>query len=382
MPSYDYTRLERVLWDVPAAEALPAEIARSGRSRAFIIASRTLSRETPFVEGLRRALGECCVGLFDEIPAHVPRETVLRAAEALRVTRADVIVTVGGGSVVDGAKMAQVACSYGLRAVEEMEGLGARLHAHVGEPLAPRQIAIPTTLSGAEFGWGAGSTDTRGQPIKHVVRHPDLMPLSVILDPAMTLRTPQRLWLSTGMRAVDHAVETLCSVQANPFTDATARQALALLARGLRASHADPADLSARRDCQLGAWMSMSAVPGGIALGASHAIGHVLGGAFNVPHGFTSCVMLPAVLRHHAAASEAGQRAVVEAMAGDRGTAAETIGALVRALGLPTSLAEVGVRETQFPVVARQTLMERWAGTNPLPLRTEDDVIEVLRLAA
>src|SRR3546814_20027143 len=124
-----------------------------------------------------------------------------------------------------------------------------------------------------------------------------LMPRSVILDPAPTVHTPEWLWLSTGIRALDHCVEGICSVQADAFCDGAYLHGLRLLGRGLPRVKADPADLRARLDCQLGAWLSMTGVGSGVPKGASHAIGHVLGGTCNVPPGYTSCVMLPAVLR-------------------------------------------------------------------------------------
>ena len=127
-----------------------------------------------------------------------------------------------------------------------------------------------------------------------------MMPRSVILDPAATVHTPEWLFLSTGIRAVDHAVEDICSINPQPLSDGTSLHALRLLSRGLRAVKADPGNLEARLDCQLGSWMSIMGSQNGVTKGASHGIGHVLGGTAGVPHGYTSCVMLPPVLRFNA----------------------------------------------------------------------------------
>ena len=311
--------------------------------------------------------------MFCGIGAHVPSDVVFAAADAARAAGADLLVAVGGGSVIDGTKLVQL-----LLAVPG--GDLQRCAAEAPPRLPVRQVAVPTTLSAAEFGSGAGTTDpARRQKI--VLRHPDLVPLAVVLDPALSRHTPQWLWLSTGIRAVDHAVETLCSIAANPYTDATAKQALALLDAGLRRSLADPADLAARSDCQTAAWLSMAAVPGGIPLGASHAIGHVLGGAFGVPHGHTSCVMLPAVLRHNSAFTAAGHEAVGAALGRPGVPAADAVGDLVAALGLPRRLGDIGICEADFATIASQTLHERWAATNPVPLTSEADVVAVLRQA-
>jgi len=148
---------------------------------------------------------------------------------------------------------------------------------------------VPTTLSAAEFTPFAGVSDA-SRHVKEGYAHPLLAPRAVILDPAATLETPPQLWLSTGMKAVDHAVEQLCNPVRTPYADALAEEGLTRLARGLPASKADPADLEARQQCQFGMWLAMSGAGAGQGLGASHAIGHTLGGSYGIAHGITSCV--------------------------------------------------------------------------------------------
>src|ERR1019366_10794142 len=139
------------------------------------------------------------------------------------------------------------------------------------------QIAIPTTLSGGDFNLPAGATDTRTM-LKEIYRHPKLVPSVIVLDPAVTVRTPQWLWLSTGIRALDHAVETVCAPKADTRSYLDALQAIRLLARALPRTRQDPNDLAARLDAQLAVWLSMEHNRFGIPMGASHGIGHVLGG--------------------------------------------------------------------------------------------------------
>ena len=122
------------------------------------------------------------------------------------------------------------------------------------------------------------------------------------------------LWLSTGIRAVDHCVEGICSNEASPYGDAQALHGLALLARGLPRVKADPADLDARLDCQLGSWLSMAPLVAGVPMGASHGIGYVLGAVFDIPHGHTSCIMLPSVMRWNKPANAERQALVAAAM--------------------------------------------------------------------
>src|SRR5262249_56908455 len=131
-----------------------------------------------------------------------------------------------------------------------------------------RFIAIPTTLWAGEFSASAGCTDTV-RHVKESFAHPLMAPRTVILDPAVTVHTPQWLWLSTGIRAVDHAVEDLCSVNSQPISDGASIHALRLLGAGLRASKTNPSDQAARLDCHLGAWMSMGGPQTGVTKGAS-----------------------------------------------------------------------------------------------------------------
>ncbi|HZU89652.1 MAG TPA: iron-containing alcohol dehydrogenase, partial [Stellaceae bacterium] len=121
----------------------------------------------------------------------------------------------------------------------------------------------------------------------------------------------------------------------------------------------------ARLDCQLGAWMSMIGSQTGVSKGASHGIGHVLGGTAGVPHGYTSCVMLPHVLRFNHEVNADRQALVSEALGRPGEPAAEAVAALVAGLGLPSRLRDVGVREDQLDVIARGSMHDRWVHKNP-----------------
>src|SRR5262249_14950470 len=163
---------------------------------------------------------------------------------------------------------------------------------------------------------------------------------AVILDPAITVHTPQWLWLSTGVRAVDHAVETLVSRYSNDFCNGVAESALRLLSEGLPRVKANPTDLPGRLKCQVGAWQSMIPMLSGIPMGASHAIGHVLGAVSCVPHGYTSCVMCPVVQRWNAAATVDAQRRVSAGLGDPNEPAAVLLERLVSSLGMPRTLQE------------------------------------------
>jgi maleylacetate reductase len=225
-------------------------------------------------------------------------------------------------------------------------------------------IAIPTTLSAGEFSAGAGCTDTE-RHVKESFSHPQMIPRTVILDPDASVHTPEWLFLSTGIRAVDHAVEDICSVNGQPISEGAAYHALLLLGKGLPGVKADPADHDARLDCQIGAWMSMVGSQTGVSKGASHGIGHVLGGTAGVPHGYTSCIMLPHVLRFNYPVNAAKQARVSEALGEPGNPAAEIVAGLIGGLGLPTRLRDVGVKPEQLDVIAENSMHDRWVHTNP-----------------
>jgi maleylacetate reductase len=331
-------------------------------------------------------MGQRCVGVFHEMPAHTPRTAVVKAAQQAQLAQADLILTLGGGSITDAGKMVTLCMSNGIDSPQDLDRLATKVHAdgRVERPefLAPTVpcTVISTTLSAGEFSALAGCTDTV-KGMKENFLHPKASPRSVILDPALTLHTPEWLWLSTGIRAVDHAVEDLCSINTQPISQATSFQALRLLGRGLRAVKKDPANLEARLDCQLGAWMSIIGSSAGVQKGASHGIGHVLGGTAGVPHGYTSCVMLPHVLRFNQSVNEAQQRLVSEALGDPHKPACDVVSELVAQLGLPSTLREVGVQPEMLDLIAKHSMHDRLIHSNPRKIQGPEDVRRILDAA-
>jgi len=368
--TYRFPPMENVVYGIPHAEAVATEIDRVEARAVFVLASGTLARETDLVERLRRVLGNRFAGLFAQIGAHTPRIDVVAAANAARAAGTDLIVTIGGGSVTDAAKMVALCLGNRISDPAELDRLRAVISAdgtvkrpEVAPP-AVRTVAIPTTLSAGEFSASAGCTDT-ARRVKESFSHPRMMPQTVILDPAASVPTPEWLFLSTGIRAVDHAVEDICSVNGQPLSEGASMHALRLLGRGLPAVKADPQDLPARLDCQLGAWMSMVGSQTGVSKGASHGIGHVLGGTAGVPHGYTSCIMLPHVLRWNHAVNADRQALVSEALGQRDEPAAGLVAGLIAGLGLPTRLRDVGVQPEQLDDIAEGSMHDRWIHTNP-----------------
>ena len=377
---------ERVHMGQPAAEAVAQEVEQLGVERAFLLVSTTLRNETDEIEKIEAALGSRVAAVHDGIPPHAPRSAVCTAAAAARDARAELIITVGGGSVTDAGKIVALAMKHGLYEHDDLEPYRIRV-TDEGEVVMPafegpdvRVICCPTTLSGGEFNPLSGATDeTIGH--KQGFVQPMMAPIAVVLDPALTVHTPAWLWTSTGVRSVDHALETLGSHLSNHFSDGVADSALRLLIEALPAVQADPTDLDARLRCQVGAWQSMVPVVGNVPMGASHAIGHILGGTCDVPHGYCSCVMAPSVLHFNHAANADRQRRISACFGQPDRLAGDLVHEFIAGLGMPRSLGAVGVTEDQFDHIAEYTMLDLWARTNPRPIEKPADIRQILEMA-
>lgn len=373
---------DQVTYGRPAAEVLKELAAAYGARRLLI--TTTASLADGLAARVAAELGDLCVGVFSGIGAHSPREGVVAGAAEARRLDADLLVALGGGSAIDATKVMQLCLWAGLTKVEHLDpyraGRGPDRVAVADIPAGVRMLAVPTTLSAAEFTPFAGVTDT-AKHAKEGYGHPLLAPRAVILDPAMTLSTPPMLWFSTGLKAVDHAVEQLCNPQRAPYADALAEDGLRRLTRGLAAMKADPMDLDARLNCQFGMWLAMSGVGSGRGMGPSHAIGHTLGGGYRVPHGITSCIALPAVLKWCEGAADDRQALVSELM-GARGlSASDAVRRLAAGLGLPTDLASVGIGPDSFQAIAEHTMHDAGVRSSPRPIRGPQDIVEILEIA-
>ena len=377
---------ERIVHGQPAGAAVRAEADRLGARRVFVVSTRSLAAlpDGP-LQRVQAALGDLHAGTYATVRAHSPREDVIAAAAQARAAGADLLVGVGGGSAIDAAKAVLVCLWHGLETPAAMEPYRVGAAAEVAQPIVPpagavRMLAVSTTLSAPEFTSMAGITDSASHT-KQMFVHRLMVPQVAVLDPAATLHTPEGLLFSTAIRSVDHAVECWCSPMATPATEALSLQGLRLLARALPAIQADPQDLRPRMEAQFGMWQAVSALAAGVQTGASHGIGYALGAGFNVPHGHTSCVMLPAVLQWNAAVNAERQQALSQAMGQPDQPAHELIARLIAALGQPGTLRAVGLRSDQLDELATRALAYPPVQANPRPITSAADVRQILDLA-
>src|ERR1700692_4433454 len=163
--------MDEVVFGHPAADAVAGQMDRLHLSRAFLMVSGTLNRTTGEIEKIRNVLGSRCVGTFDAMPPHTPREAVVAAARQARDANADLIVTVGGGSITDGAKAVQLCLANDVRTTDDIDRIRAvkGVAPDMNAPLV-RQISVPTTIAGGEFSDIAGVTNARTK-VKDMLRH-------------------------------------------------------------------------------------------------------------------------------------------------------------------------------------------------------------------
>jgi alcohol dehydrogenase class IV len=377
-----WTAQERVVHGKPAAEVVPVEIERIGAKRVLLLTTQSLTNGR-LIRDVTSALGDRCVGRFAAILAHSPREAVIAGAALAREVEADHLLAVGGGSVTDATKTMLLALWRGVRDVDTLSTLAPKRGSGSLPPLDSdrmRMTAVPTTLSAAEFSASAGITDVQ-RKVKLSFSHSRMAPIAVILDPAATLETPMELMLSTGMRAMDHAVERWCSIRPHPLGDGLSLQAMAMLAGNLPAIKARPDDLEPRLNCQLAAWLTQLSAAPGVPNGASHGIGYILGAYAGVPHGITSCISLAATLEWNEPVNAERQRAVAEKLGRRGARPCDVMRDFVRSLGLPTRLGDIGIAADRIPELARQYDGTGPIATNPRPVRGADDLAEILKLA-
>lgn len=382
---YDFIQQERVIYGRPAADALNQIAEELGARRLFVVASKTLNRRTDVITSLRARLGDRVVGVYDDTEEHSPQASVLETARAIEASQADLIITVGGGSPIDTVKVAQIVLAENIRTIEQLGEYRVTMNPDGSWKIPPckpspvRQIIVPTTLSAAEFSNIGGCTD-RARQVKDLYVGKFICAQMVVLDPALTVHTPEWLWLSTGIRAVDHAVESICSRTPNPFVAATCAEGLRMLRESLPANRATPADLAMRLQSQLGVWLASTGM-GRVEWGASHGIGHQLGAVAGVAHGHTSCVMLPNVMRFNRDAVEAPLRRIAQAFDQPQADAADLVQDLIRSLGLPTTLREVKVEREQFDRIAASAMQSPMVLANPRPITHPDQIKEILDMA-
>lgn len=374
-------------------------------SRVYIIASKTIAANTDNVTKLEKELGNKHVGTWLGISAHTPYDGVLPILHDMKKKHVDCVVTLGGGSLADGAKLLVYAIENGVDSVEdfirleepfrEMAPEVFRGTKPIGKPAKISSIFVPTTLSGAEYSRFAGCTNPRNH-MKVQWTHPSMFAKLIVLSEQLCRTTPKWVWISTGVRAIDHCVENICSTNARPECDVACERGLKQLVHGLLAYNRVEADQEAKLESQLGCNNAMSGLTLLVMCGASHGIGHNLG-PLGIGHGQTSCILLPAAMRYNARANEKQQAVIKDILWSDseiakllRGHGLEmensdaggALRAVFNELGMPASLKDVGIGRDKWDQLATNSLQDSFCKVNPVPLTRADQVKEILEMCS
>jgi maleylacetate reductase len=318
---FTYSNPRVIHWGAGSVAQLKTELQRLEAARVGVVTTRSLVESLdwlPFQPVTTALIGQ-----------HAPMTQIAEGVEKAKAARLDAIVSFGGGSAIDAAKI-----------------ISLRLAEGDGQPVP--HIAIPTTLSTAELAAGAGFTDDQGD--KAGMRDPRLMVGMVIYDAELTLATPMQLWLSSGIRALDHAVEGFLAPHEHPFSDVMALDAIRRLFSSLPRAKDAPDDTAVRTENQIAAWFSFT-LPGASASGLGHTMGKQIGARHGIPHGVTSCLLLPHVMRYMARTMPDRMLLLAQATGVDP---ADRVEELIATLGLPQHITEYGVGQAALRRAAEE----------------------------
>jgi alcohol dehydrogenase class IV len=376
---YQHASTTRVIVGRGLLESTGFEFLKEGAHRVLLVTD-TVIRATGLVEKVEAGIvdgGLELAGIFDEVPQDSSTAVCDRCAEAAREAGADSFLAVGGGSVMDTAKVADAVFTHGGTA-REQEGffLMPRDDDGMGRPLEIAPLAcIPTTAgTGSEVSMAAVIKEP-GERIKLEVADFPLFPRLAILDPETTRTLPPAVAAATGMDALTHAVEGYVSQDWSPHQDARSLHALRMIRDNLeRAVEDGQRDEEARGDMLIAANLAIT-----LALGAVHAMSHPAGAQFGVPHGVANAIHLPHVIRHNAAdRPDVADRyrdigdilGVPDPEIGE--ALAAHITELVARLGLPTRLSQVGVPEDGIPGLVEGAMGDGTTLLNPREMGEEE----------
>lgn len=367
--------------------------------RVVLVYSKALDTNTDVVSKLKKKLGHFVVGKKAGVGAHSPYQDVLEITNLLNERRADCLLSIGSSSYSDACKIArlmQTNLDPQNLTPEAMEALVDQDKGTVDNLKDPatRLILVPTSLSASEWNNKSSATNPTTQKKQHF-SSPNGAPDLILLDPEVASTSPRKLWLASGMRAVDHCVETMVNDQCKCDAFYHMEDALKVLLKGLKdyreGENKNDHDelIDGIHQCQLG---SRNAMMGlllwNIPMGPSHAIGHQLGSICGVMHGVTSCIMLAPVLRYTAERNDKQKEAQAKVLEiwnkvlrTDEKSLGDAVEHFVKSLDLPHTLKEVGVTENEgIERVAESTLTDVFGAQEGL-VGNKDQALEILNMA-
>lgn len=319
---------------------------------------------------------------FTEVEPNPTEETVVKATELYKKSDCDVVIAVGGGSVIDTGKMVRLLSKQGGKVADYDASRSSIMAIH---EILPHQISIPTTSgTGSEVSVVSMVSTNEGKVT--ILGYP-LITTIALIDPELTMSCPPKLTAYTGMDALTHAVEAFLSIRVNPVADMFSMQAITLISQNLRQAYSDGKNIKARIN------MSLASLIAGMAfnqksVGLVHACSHQLSSKANLPHGLGNAIMLPYVLRFNKIVCSDKYATMGAALGFDFSNVDDCsekfiseIESLNKDLNIPRKLSECGVKETDIPEMAKHALSDISILTNPLQVITSEMVEALFREA-
>lgn len=366
------------IWSFPTRVVFGVgEVARTGEEaksfgvkRALILTDAGVVR-AGLVDSVKESLARAGVeaSVFDGVEANPTESNIEDAVQAYASAGADGAVAIGGGSVLDAAKLVVLRAKVSLPFEELDDAVDGYKHIPPG---IPPVIALPTTAgTGSEVG-RSGVLTVRSTGRKTVVFSPHLIPRVAILDPALTRSMPARTTAATGFDALTHCLEAYVSKGDHPMADAVALGGLELVARHLKDAVLRGDDLEARGGMMKAAMMGAVAFQKG--LGACHSLAHPLSSECGLHHGLANALCLPAVVEWNEAVAhdKLGRIARIFGGNGSAGSCAAVLKELRAAVGLPGRLSESGVDKSALPKLADYAIKDACHASNPRPCTRDD----------
>ena len=361
--NFSYYLPTKILFGFGSLDSLKGEVEIQAASRILVVTDKVMVK-TGAVAKLSGRLGSMACDIFDEVEPEPKVEVAERVGTKARSADYELVIGLGGGSSMD---MAKIAAGLATNPGSARSYIGSGLFKN--KPLPT--IMVPTTA-----GTGAELTVTSMVTVdghKQWINSPLLLPTVALVDPELTLTMPQGVTAATGLDALCHNTEAYFSATANVMTDSVALEGIKLVINNLERAHQSGTDRSAREAMSLGAML------GGIALAAKmvygHSIGYTIGTRFNLPHGVSCGIPLPYIIANYAIANAPKMKRLGEAFGVDADAddpvetgvlIAEKVKALLASLKVSTSLKELGVREDDLPMLARECLKLYYRQNSPV----------------
>jgi len=350
---------------------LPEVCRTLGMSRPLLVTDAALAR-LPLVSAAVTTCAEAgleCL-VYSNVQGNPIADNVMYGVATFQAGGHDGVIAFGGGSALDVGKAIglMVGQARPLFDFEDREDWYLRVNVSTMAPV----VAVPTTAgTGSEVGRAAVITDPADHT-KKIIFHPRMMPGAVVADPQLTCGLPPQVTAATGMDALSHSLEAYCSPLYHPLAEGIAVEAMRLVKEWLPAAVEEGGNLTARANMLIASSMGATAFQKG--LGAMHSLSHPCGANLNTHHGLTNAVVMPYVLAWNRPAIEAKlQRlAAYLGLPGGFDAILEWLLSLRRRIGIPNTLAEIGVQPEHAARFAPQALADPSTPTNPLPMSRDD----------